>query len=263
MWCWGTATSATKPALAPAVQELTLPDPEAAVQPALEPEDQPGQSLDETIGILGGSFDPIHHGHLRLAEEARERLRLSQVLLIPARPWQRQTEASAGQRLAMLELACHDNAALKPDAVELERPGPSYTVHTLRALRQRYGAEQALWLVLGADAFLRIPSWHAWGALEQLCHLAIVPRPGIDIEAALPEALRSWWMRRLEPRPVPGAAGRRHGQLVLLDAPELEISATLIRAQVRAGRSPRYLLPDSVLDYIHNAGLYRQEGHGP
>ncbi|MDE3011728.1 MAG: nicotinate-nucleotide adenylyltransferase [Pseudomonadota bacterium] len=209
------------------------------------------------LGILGGSFDPIHHGHLRLAEEAIEGLGLARVLLIPARPWQRPTAASAGQRLRMVELACAGNPRLHAEALELQRPGPSYTVETLKVLRERHGHATPLWLVLGADAFLRLPTWHAWTGLPALCNLAIVPRPGIDIAAHLPAELRDWWSRRSAARTTSAA-----GALTLLDAPQLEISATAIRAMVRAGRSPRYLLPDCVLDYIEFEGLYTQEGHG-
>lgn len=192
-----------------------------------------------------------------MAEEAIERLQLARILLIPARPWQRRTEASGAQRLRMVELACEGNPRLVAEPLELAGPGPSYTVETLRTLRQRHGEQRPLWLVLGADAFLRLPSWHDWTALQGLCHLAIVPRPGIDIAGQLPHALAAWWAQRLAPRPS-GAAGG----LAMLDAPELEISATGIRAMLRSGRSPRYLLPDRVLDYIEFEGLYTQEGHG-
>lgn len=207
------------------------------------------------IGLLGGSFDPIHHGHLRLAEEAIERLSLDHVLLIPARPWQRPTEASAEERFAMVELACQGQSRLIPERLEIDRQNPSYTVDTLKTLRQRFGPTTPLWLILGADAFLRLPSWHDWTALEDLCHLAVVPRPRIDIESCLPEALKPWWSRRdhVHDRPA--------GGLTVLDAPELEISATAIRTQLKSGQSPRYLLPDPVLDYILRQGLYREEGH--
>ena len=208
------------------------------------------------LGILGGSFDPVHHGHLRLAEEALGRLGLDEVLLVPARPWQRPTEASGEARLRMVELACAGNPRLRAEPMEIERPGPSYTVDTLSALRARHAA-RPLWLILGADAFLRLPSWRDWEALPGLCHLAIVPRPGIALEGAIPAELVHWWSRRGTP-----AGDASSGKLVILDAPALEISATAIRAMRRAGRAPRYLLPDPVLDYIQNAGLYTQEGHG-
>ena len=208
------------------------------------------------LGILGGSFDPIHHGHLRLAEEAIERLGLAEVLLIPARPWQRATEASAEQRLQMVERACADNPRLRAEPLEVRHDGPSYTVETRGTLRARHGA-RPLWLILGADAFLRLPTWRDWQALPGLCHLAIVPRPGIALDAAVAPELADWWSRRSSAPPSTPTGG-----LALLAAPELEISATAIRAMRRAGRSPRYLLPDPVLDYIQNAGLYIQEGHG-
>jgi len=210
------------------------------------------------VGILGGSFDPIHHGHLRLAEEAIQRLQLSRVLLIPARPWQRETAASAEQRYTMVELACRGQDRLVPERLEIDRLEPSYTVDTLRRLRLRLGNDIPLWLIVGADAFLRLNTWHNWTALENLCHLAVVPRPGIDIEQSLPSSLRTWWDRRDLHLDHPS------GSLVLLDAPQLEISATAIRKQISEGLSPRYLLPDQVLDYIRITGLYKkQEGHGP
>jgi nicotinate-nucleotide adenylyltransferase len=210
------------------------------------------------VGILGGSFDPIHHGHLRLAEEAIQRLQLARVLLIPARPWQRNTAASPEQRYSMVELACRGQDRLIPERLEVDRIEPSYTVDTLRRLRQRMGQAIPLWLIVGADAFLRLSSWHNWTALEELCHLAVVPRPGIILDQALPVQLKSWWDRRDQ------HTDHAAGSLVLLDAPQLEISATAIRKQILEGLSPRYLLPDQVLDYIEVVGLYKkQEGHGP
>lgn len=205
---------------------------------------------DHGIGILGGSFDPIHHGHLRLAEEAIERLGLERVLLIPARPWQRPTEASAEQRFAMVNLACQGQSRLVPERIEIDQLQPSYTVDTLRALRTRVGQSIPLWLIVGADAFLKLPSWHNWTALQTLCHLAVVPRPGIELETRVPEALEPWWRQRDQDLSAPA------GSLVLMDAPQLEISATAIRLQLKTGRSPRYLLPDRVLDYIEAARLY-------
>jgi nicotinate-nucleotide adenylyltransferase len=203
------------------------------------------------VGILGGSFDPIHHGHLRLAEEAIQRLQLARVLLIPARPWQRETAASAEQRYAMVELACRGQDQLIPERLEIDRLEPSYTVDTLRRLRQRLGDKVPLWLIVGADAFLRLSSWHNWTALETLCHLAVVPRPGVNIEQSLPTSLQAWWKQRDQHTERPS------GGLVLLDAPQLEISATAIRKQIKESRSPRYLLPDQVLDYIDHVGLYK------
>jgi len=203
------------------------------------------------IGILGGSFDPIHHGHLRLAEEAIQRLHLARVLLIPARPWQRETAASAEQRFTMVERACQGQDRLIPERLEIDRLEPSYTVDTLRRLRQRIGEHTPLWLIVGADAFLKLTSWHNWTALETLCHLAVVPRPGIHIDEALPSALKPWWERRDQNTLAPA------GGLVVLDAPQLEISATAIRKQIKEGLSPRYLLPDQVLDYIEDVGLYK------
>ena len=208
--------------------------------------------------MLGGSFDPIHFGHLRLAEEAAHRLGLARVFLIPTRPWQRSTQADAHTRLHMAELACLGNRRLLVDRHEVDHAGPSYTVETLTHLRSRIGVTAPLWLILGADAFLRLPSWKNWGELAGLCHIAVVPRPGVDLAADLPLELQSWWQRRTSDVAT-GAAGG----LCVLNAPALEISATAIRLMLREGRSPRYLLPDQVLDYIELQGVYPQEVHEP
>ncbi len=209
--------------------------------------------------MLGGSFDPIHHGHLRLAEEVREQLQLKRLLLIPARPWQRGTMASPEQRLAMVQLACHGNPHLLADGCEVQRAGASYTVETLDLLRARLGSQIPVWLVLGADAFLRLASWHQWERLADLCHIAVVPRPGSVLKPHSAPALARWWQHQQASSDAQHGTGR----LVILDLPQLDISATAIRALVAAGRSPRYLLPDPVLDYIEIEGIYLQEGHGP
>jgi nicotinate-nucleotide adenylyltransferase len=232
------------------VPEALAPAPAAAAAPD-------DRAAPAALGVLGGSFDPIHHGHLRLAEEAIERLGLSRVLMVPARPWQRLTQAGAEQRLQMVRLACTDNLRLQVEALEIEQPGPSYTVQTLQTLRVRHGPATPLWLVLGADAFLGLPSWRDWRDLPRLCNLAVVPRPGVPIDALLPAELRAWW----DLRATPEAAGVAGG-LALMEAPELGISATAIRKMLSCGRSPRYLLPDPVLDYIDFEGLYTVEGHG-
>ena len=194
------------------------------------------------LGVLGGTFDPVHLGHLILAEVAREQLGLERVLFVPAgQPWRKgeRTVATAEQRVAMLRLAMAGNASFELSTVELERPGPSYTVDTLQWLHeQRPGAE--LLFLLGADALVDLPHWHQPQRIQELATLAVARRSGepqTDLESE-------------------GHADRT-GYLVPLDMPFVEISASEIRERVRSGRSIRYLVPDAVEAYIREQGLYR------
>ena len=209
------------------------------------------------IGVFGGTFDPIHFGHLRLAEEMAEAIGLERVLFIPAgQPPHRGPPRTASlHRLEMVRRAIAGNPRFAVDAREVERPRPSYTVDTLTDLRAELGDDQPLWLLLGADAFLDLPSWHAWRRLFDLAHLAVVARPGAQLlqSDAMPESLKSEAMpRRVADASAAGAAGA----VLLRQMTPLEISATAIRDTLaRQGRA-RYLLPDAVLDYIHEHQLY-------
>jgi nicotinate-nucleotide adenylyltransferase len=211
------------------------------------------------IGILGGTFDPVHHGHLRLAEEAAEACALERVLLIPAAsPNLRAAPATPAQhRLAMVRLAAQSNPRLDVDAREIARPGTSYTVDTLRELRADMGAERPLGLLLGADAFLRLPAWSRWRELFGLAHVVVAARPGYDLAAharAAGEIAGEWQNRHIDnPRAL---AARPAGSIARIDIPLLEISATDLRARMSRGASVRYLLPDAVVDYIAAHRLY-------
>ncbi|CAB1370356.1 nicotinate-nucleotide adenylyltransferase [Denitratisoma oestradiolicum] len=211
------------------------------------------------IGILGGTFDPIHYGHLRLAEEAREHLGLQRVLLIPAgQPAHRRSPVADGcQRLAMVRLAVENNSFLEVDTAEIDSLQSSYTVPTLERLRAKLGAQQSLVLVLGADAFLGLASWHRWRELFGLAHLAVATRPGHDLDAgAMSADLVSEFGQRLAPgREALVASGA--GCILPFAITPLDISATAIRQTLAAGGSVRYLLPDGTLDYIHHHSLYR------
>lgn len=193
------------------------------------------------LGVLGGSFDPVHLGHLILAEEVREELGLERVVFVPAgQPWLKGRGVSPdSHRLEMVRRAIADNPAFALSTVEIDRPGPTYTVDTLEAL----GGEGAgLVFLMGWDALAGLPRWHQPQRIIQLCHLAVVPRPGFpppDVPA-------------LE-RELPGIASRLH----LLARPVLDISASLIRQRVKEGRSIRYLVPPAVGEYIKAQGLYR------
>lgn len=206
------------------------------------------------IGLLGGTFDPVHFGHLRGALEAAECLGLDELRLIPsARPPHRgQPSASAEQRLAMVQLATGGVTGLMVDDRELQRDRPSYTVETLESLRSDLGDTVTLFMILGWDAFGGLPAWHRWEELLGLCNLVVLQRPDYDPE--LPEVLKDL----LAARSVsdPGSVSARYGQIICLTQTPLAISATHIRQLVAERRSPRFLLPDAVLDYIETHGLY-------
>ncbi|MDY0011751.1 MAG: nicotinate-nucleotide adenylyltransferase [Rhodocyclaceae bacterium] len=215
------------------------------------------------IGIVGGTFDPIHYGHLRLAEEARETLGLSSVHLIPSGqpPHRSAPRTPALLRLELARLAVAGNPALEVDGLEVESPDPSYTVLTLEALRQRLGPSQPLVLILGADAFEGLPTWYRWHELLALAHIAVANRPGYA-----PHGRR--WPDVQSPELAAACTGRigrdpavlrlaPAGRVVTFDMTPLAISASLIRDLLRTGHSARYLLPDGVLDYIQTHGLYR------
>lgn len=215
------------------------------------------------VGILGGTFDPIHLGHLRLAEEARETLGLGELRLIPSgQPPHRDAPATpAEDRLAMARLAAQGNPGLVVDDGEVRARQKSYTVPTLERLRAELGPGRPLVLILGADAFEGLPSWHRWQSLFDLAHIAVANRPGFaphgrrwpgTLSPALEEACRG----RLGKEPDVLAASPA-GRVVAFDMTPLAISASLIRDLLKNGHSARYLLPESVLNYIQAHRLYR------
>ncbi|GAB2181005.1 nicotinate-nucleotide adenylyltransferase [Denitratisoma sp. agr-D3] len=211
------------------------------------------------LGILGGTFDPVHNAHLRLAEEARERLDLAGVLLIPAGlpPHRQPPQAAPNQRLAMVRQAVAANPALTVDAAEIEATGPSYTVPTLERLRREHGDRRSLVLLLGADAFLGLTTWHRWQDLFGLAHIAIATRPSHVLEPDhMAPALAAEFVAR-QTRSAADLAASPAGRIVPFGITPLDISATAIRAALSTGRSARYLLPDGVLDYISLHRLYQ------
>lgn len=209
------------------------------------------------IGILGGTFDPIHYGHLRMAEELAGWLALEQVRFIPASqpPHRSQPRTGVRHRLEMTRLAIAGNAKFTLDAREVERKGTSYTEETLGSLRQELGPGIPLWLFMGADAFLGLNTWKNWQTLLALANIAVAHRPGYRLvhADALADDLRSVLQEHQVREPAPG---RAFGQVILRPVTQLDISATGIRNAIREGKSPRYLLPEPVLDYIHANHLY-------
>ncbi|HEX5393457.1 MAG TPA: nicotinate-nucleotide adenylyltransferase [Rhodocyclaceae bacterium] len=211
------------------------------------------------LGILGGTFDPIHCGHLRLAEEALERLQLARVRLIPAGmpPHRNPPVAAADQRLAMARLVVAHNHGLELDASEVAATGPSYTVPTLERLRGELGEERPLVLLMGADAFLGLTTWHRWEDMFRLAHIAVATRPSHSLEAAhMAPELAQVFSQRLA-RTTQALTASPAGAIVPFGITPLDISATAIRAALATGRSARYLLPDEVLDYISSHHLYQ------
>jgi nicotinate-nucleotide adenylyltransferase len=211
------------------------------------------------IGILGGTFDPVHHGHLRLAEEAADACGLERVIVVPAAVPNLRTAPStpAEHRLAMVELAVRGNPRLVVDGRELNREGLSFTVDTLLELRAELGARRPLCLILGADAFLRLPAWSRWLQLFDLCHIVVAARPGYDVAGRTNqiEALAAQWRKRAIDDPL-ALSSRAAGAIARIDIPLLEISATDLRERMSQGVSIRYLLPHAVLDYIAAHRLY-------
>ncbi len=208
---------------------------------------------------MGGTFDPIHFGHLRLAEEMLELANLRQIRFIPTGtpPHRDAPQVSAAHRSAMVQLAIADQPAFVLDGREVKRTTPCYTVDTLRELRAELGAIQPLCLLMGGDAFLQLHTWHEWEQLFALAHIVVGYRPGFTLEERIHTAtpvLRQHYQQRL--CAVAALSQRSAGGIVELAIPKLEISATLIRSRVAENRSIRYLLPNTVADYIHQHHLY-------
>jgi len=214
--------------------------------------------MSEPLGIFGGTFDPVHYGHLRLAEEACAALGLPRVLWVPAGqpPHRRAPLASSAHRLQMVRLAIAGNPRFALDAAETQSEAPSYTVDTLLRLRQEQGPLRPLILLLGADAVAGLPKWHRWQELFDLVHLAVATRPQHSLSPDdLPPPLAVHWRARLQ-QDARALAGASAGRIMSFDITALDITATHIRQALMVGRSPRYLLPDPVLDYIDRNHLY-------
>jgi nicotinate-nucleotide adenylyltransferase len=209
--------------------------------------------------IYGGTFDPVHHGHLRLALEVSERLGDVPVNLVPCHipPHRGETGATAAQRLHLLELAIAGEPSLRIDDRELRREGASYTADTLRQLRKELGADTPLVMVVGTDSFAGFDRWKEWQQIPCLAHIIVVRRPGITLD---PEGEPARLLAELGVESAEALCGKASGLALELDPPWLDISATGIRERIDRGLSPRYLVPDAVLVEIRRIGLY---GHAP
>ncbi|MCX5996934.1 MAG: nicotinate-nucleotide adenylyltransferase [Chloroflexi bacterium] len=196
------------------------------------------------VGIMGGTFDPIHVAHLIVAEEARTRLALDRVIFIPAgNPWMKSEHMVSGaeHRVAMVKLAISSNPAFSLSLIEVERPGPTYTVDTLEGLLGELGYDTQLFLLLGWDSVAELTAWKAPCRISRMATVVAFPRPGFQA----PD------IAKLE-KSMPGIAER----IMVLDEPYLGVSSTGIRQRVAGGQSVRYLVPDAVCEYINRHKLY-------
>jgi len=207
------------------------------------------------IGIFGGTFDPIHIGHLRIALEIKQQLQLDEMRLLPCYlpPHRPAPGASANQRVEMLEIALQGCTELQVDKRELQRDNPSYTYDTLCELRAELGAQTSLCLCMGMDSFATLDTWHNWDQLLQLAHIIVVARPGWF----LPELGAVAELLHLHRYNIDVIAEAAAGAIVVLEQRLLPISATDIRAQIHAGNSPQFLVPDRVWNYIRRHQLYQ------
>jgi nicotinate-nucleotide adenylyltransferase len=223
-------------------------------RPVTGPEGGAGGSglaaTDRRVGILGGTFDPVHYGHLVIAEQVREALSLDRVLFVPAAVPPHKIGLPitlVEHRAALVELAIAGNASFAVSRIELERDGPSYTADTLQLLAgeaARQGVARDLFFILSTEALAGLPSWHDPDRILSLCRLAVVPRPGTPLPTKPELAARF---------------GDRAGQIVLVETVPLAHSASAVRSRAAAGRSIRYLVPPAVEAYICDHRLYRSD----
>jgi len=207
-----------------------------------------------TIALFGGTFDPIHIGHLRAAIELREQLGFDEVRLVPCHlpPHRATPSVDSTARKTMVALAIAGVAGLRLDDRELQRNGPSFTIDTLIETRTEIGADCALVLALGGDAFAALDTWHRWRELLDYAHIVVMERPDSNLpqHGVVAELLRTHRAEKSALRE------RTHGAIVSFALPPLAIAATTVRNLIAAQRSPRYLVPDAVCDYIREHNLY-------
>lgn len=213
----------------------------------------------KAIGILGGTFNPIHFGHLRMAQELADSLHLDSVHFIPAAnpPHKDAPAISAQHRAAMVQLGIAGNPAFTIDERELQRTGASYTLDTLHSLRSELGNQVSITLFMGSDAFTKFDTWHRWQEIINLCHIALVQRPQLrghdqKLSKTLETFLHNHYTENGD-----DLHSQPSGYVTMRQVTALDISSTAIRHALQHGDSVRYLLPDNVADYINQHQLYR------
>lgn len=199
--------------------------------------------MSERIGILGGTFDPIHNGHLAIAEEARWELNLSKVHIVPntRQPLKDQGPfAAPWQRYEMVKLSCFPNPNLVGSEIEIQRPPPSYTIDTIKAFHEQFNNQAEIWFIMGSDALTNLPQWHQAHQILTLANLAIIERPGTPADLTLLNALQS----------------ERSQRITTISGPQLDISSSNIRQRIAKGQPIYYQVPDTVIAYIEYHQLY-------
>lgn len=207
------------------------------------------------IGVFGGTFDPIHFGHLKTVSAVRVQLALARVLIIPTHipPHRSAPVALSEHRLSMIRAATKGMSELECDDREIRRGGISYTLLTVKELRQEYG-ETPLCLILGLDSFLDLPSWYRWTEILGYVHIVVMQRPGWD----LPHSLPDWWSDAVEENPI-NLQREPHGCVYSMSVPSVDIKSTVIRKQLLRNMRINDALPSSVLSYIRRNKLYGNE----
>ncbi|SFU63631.1 nicotinate-nucleotide adenylyltransferase [Xenorhabdus koppenhoeferi] len=208
--------------------------------------------------LFGGTFDPIHYGHLRPVKALAKQVGLKQVILLPNHvpPHRPQPEATPQQRLEMVRLAVQDNPLFTVDARELERQTPSYTIETLKSFRQEVGEQRPLAFIIGQDSLQAIHTWYKWEELLDICHLLVCSRPGYQRQLSAAD-MQKWLERHQIETPSP-LSQKPNGYIYLAATPLLNISATDIRQRHQQGLSCDDLLPPEIQNYIDSQGLYIQ-----
>lgn len=210
------------------------------------------------IGILGGTFNPIHFGHLRIAEEIAENLALDEVRFIPSAqpPHKPAPQVSAQHRANMVKLAIQNNPAFVLDDCELNREGASYTIDTLTDLRKKLGAQVGLFLIMGSDAFAHFNTWHRWQEILDDCHIVLVQRPHHESLMENFSAEMKDFFETHTQKTFPNLQEKAAGSIITQTITPLAISSTDIRERRQSKKSVRYLLPPDVLNYIETHQLY-------
>lgn len=216
--------------------------------------------MPKTIGLLGGTFNPIHFGHLRIAEELRENLKLDQVRFIPSAnpPHKNQPKVTAQQRAEMVATAIEAHPAFLLDTQELAREGASYTIDTLKNLRHELGVDCSLCFIMGSDAFVKLETWHQWEKLLDYCHIVLVSRPQdadnrqLEISARLQLFLSEHYTENTD-----DLSESPHGMIHMQAVTPLAISSSMIRTLSKQQKSIRYLTPATVVKKVLDQKLYR------
>lgn len=213
--------------------------------------------MNQLQALFGGTFDPIHYGHLRPVEALANQTGLSRIIIMPNNvpPHRPQPEATGEQRKAMIELAIRDKPLFTLDERELKRDAPSYSAQTLREWREEQGPVRPLAFIIGQDSLLTFPGWHQHETILDNCHLIVCRRPGYAL--TMEDEGHQQWLEAHLTHSIDALHTAPGGKIYLAETPWFNISATLIRERIERGEKCDDLLPDSVLDYINQHGLYR------